>query len=164
MAKIKTPRLAPRKAPEKKEIEYSFTLGDRVFPVIPFFESQDSYNKGTEFLVLASPIIMKILGLASAGDSPLAQIDPGQALGSMDVPSLIRELSVNLPELVALSCQMSDADVTAETVKKLAKTPLSGGMIKAVILQMKKDEIFKQFAEIQAELGGLSDELGSLIG
>jgi hypothetical protein len=167
MPKIKTPRVPrePRTAPVvKKEVDYSFKLGDRVFPVIAFSESEDSYNKATEFLVLASPIIMKILGMASSSNSPLASIDPGQAISGMDFPSLIRETSLNLPEIVALSCQMSDESVTGEDVRKLAKVPLNSGMIRAIVLQMKKDNIIGQFAQIQAELSELTAELGSLVG
>ena len=147
---------------QSKEVDFSFKLGEREFPVIPFFESEDSYDKGTEFLILATPILMKILSLASASDSPLSQIDPASAISSLDVPSLIKELSHNLPKLVSLSCQMSDSSVDAEAVKKLAKTPLSAGMLKAVIMQMKRDEILKRFAEIKEELSGLTAELGSL--
>ena len=60
----------PRKNQITKKVDYSFKLGDRVFPVKPFFESEDSYNKGTEFLVLATPIIMKILSALLGGLTP----------------------------------------------------------------------------------------------
>lgn len=153
-----------KKTLEVKEVEYKFTLGDREFPVIPFFESEDSYNKGTQFLVFAAPVLMKIFGLASATNSPLAQIDPASAISAMDVPSLIKELGNSLPELVALSCQMSDPTVDSDTVKQLVKTPLSAAMLKAVILQMKQDNIIQKFAEMQQELSELTAELGSLAG
>lgn len=158
-----------------REIDYHFTLGcaalkakpdyeERTFEVRSFFESKDSYDKGTEFLVLASPALMRLLGLGAASNSPIAQIDPGAALQSMDATSLIRDLASALPELTALSCQMTDPDMTAEDVKRLVKSPVSPGMIKAVILQIKKDNLLQSFMEMQKELSGLSAELGSLIG
>jgi hypothetical protein len=172
---MKKSNLAIASKKVEKEIDYHFTLScpglkgtaayeERVFEVKSFYESEDSYDKGTEFLVLASPALMRILGLASATDSPLAQLDPGAAFQSMDTASLIRDLASALPELTALSCQMTDPSIDAEDVKRLVKSPVSAGMLKAVVLQMKKDELFKRFAEMQQELSGLVAELGSLAG
>jgi hypothetical protein len=77
-------------------------------------------------------------------------------LNEYDLVRLAREFADTLPVMVSIVCKGQDREVTPELVKEWSKSPLNPNLIKAVVLQIKADNIMDQVREIQATLGELN--------
>lgn len=136
--------------------QLSFTLGDREFNIVPFSSREDAYDQQTEFLLLVTPLLMKILDVSFAAATSVKDIVD---LNNIDILPLLREFSSTLPQLVAIICQGSDPSITVEDVKKLAKSLLNQNLLMAVIYQVQADNMIEDILNLKNAFG----ELGTLI-
>lgn len=146
------------------------------FEIHPITDRNDdgAYEDSARFLVLAIPTASKVFGhlLKLGADNPAAIeriqraeknnedrfsagliMDLVGLISQLDMGTLIDEISDAMPVLAAIACHYTDPDVTAADVKKWTKSPMHAEMWKAVIAQMKADNLLGQIGGIRELLG-----------
>jgi hypothetical protein len=132
----------------------SFVLGDKIFEVRPISErdAEFAYQDNTDFTIEAIPVLLKFMSLQDSLEAAQSIAE----LNEYDLVRLAREFADTLPVMVSIVCKEQDREVTPELVKEWSKSPLNPNLIKAVVLQIKADNIMDQVREIQATLGELN--------
>jgi hypothetical protein len=156
------------------------TFGGNEFEIHPISDRNDdyAYSDSARFLTLAIPVGSKVFGefLKLGTDNPAAidRIQKAQAddegfsagliidlvglVSKLDVGTLIDDIADAMPVLAAIACHYTDPDVAAADIKKWAKSPMHPELWKAVIAQMKSDNLLKQISGIQTLLGEFSSQ------
>lgn len=123
--------------------ENTFTLGSKENGTFREFKVVDlEYDDYLLFITKLAPL-MKVLGssiLAAKGGSSM----------SLDPSSLIEHCVHELPELAALVCRQTDPSVTADEVKKLAKTPFKLATI--ILRQIEQNKIVSEISDFFAQM------------
>jgi hypothetical protein len=152
---------------EEEVISNKFNLGDLNFDVIAFADRQDDsdqvYRDASEFLLGVVPVVMRALNLIGTmgnygvqNSQPtedgkveidLTDSDTVALLNEIDVGSAVRELGETLPKLVAMVCRGTNPRITESEVMRLAKRPWNPNLVKAVLLQIKADNLFAEIGE-----------------
>jgi hypothetical protein len=110
-----------------------FTLGDRTFPVKDL-----SYDDYIEFVRLARPIITGAVAgfdLMSGDFNPMA----------IDYEDLLSLAGKELPKMAWLCCRASDAKITIDQVKALARRPYP--LIDVVLVQVKHNQMVAELKD-----------------
>lgn len=102
-----------------------FTLGERSFPVLYL-----KYKAQLKFIAHLQPLL-ELVGGAIAGGPAISGLELGTRL---NLASLMQYCAEDLPAMVALMCQQSDKEVTAEWVEDNCEGPvqLAGIVLKQV--------------------------------
>lgn len=153
-------------------------LGGRKFEIHPISDRSDSfaYDDSAEFLMLAIPVGSRVfnemLKLGAENNESISRLskvdlsdDKSINSASMDlvdiitksnIENLLRDVSSALPKLAAIACHYTDQDVTEDDVKSWAKSPLNSELWKAVIWQMKADNIIAQITNLKGLMSEFS--------
>jgi hypothetical protein len=165
-----------------KPIENMFVLGGREFTIVPLADREDerAFDDGVEFAVDVVPVMTKLMSMQATaanymGQSVLDNLDaeadkPEEApkqvelgldqiadlVNELDLPTVVRELGGALPKLVAFVCRGTDPTIGEREVKLLARRPWNPALFKALVLQIKADNLFGEIGEVKAALESFS--------
>lgn len=129
----------------------SFMLGDREFPIKSL-----AYDDYLEFVDLARPIVEAVansLELQSESGDPSIGFNPV----NLDFKQLIKLAGTELPRMAWICCKQSDPKISINDVKRLARRPFP--LIEIVLLQVKHNELVKEFQSFFPRLGKIIGEL-----
>lgn len=171
----------PRKIKAVEAIEETkypiVTFGDNQFEIHPIADRDDdyAYEDSARFLTLAVPVGSRVFNeLISLGannqaaiervtraqenqeDQASVIIDLVGLLAKGDFGSLLDDVADVMPKLAAIACHYTDPDITELEIKRWTKSPLNKEMWRAVIAQMKCDNVLQQVGSLQ----GLMSEFG----
>ncbi len=155
-------------------------FNDREFEIHPLADRQDNfaYDDSVDFLLLAVPMAINVYGklMKVAQDNPsalagLAGADLNTAEGQtiavttlieflshLDSGELIKEIATSLPSIAAIACHYSDVDVLPQEIKEWTKTPLHIDLWRAVLMQLKAENIMGQFSSVQKVISEFSSQ------
>lgn len=117
----------------------SFKLGNREFPIHDL-----DYDSYIEFMELARPIIVSLANTITPVMKD-QKLDFDLNYGKLDFGSLIKLAGNELPRMAHICCRQSDPKVSIADVKRLARRPHN--LIEVVLLQVKHNELVKEFAD-----------------
>lgn len=121
------------------------------------FDLKDlDYDAYIEFCDLARPIIGAVAGglaIDSTGGEVKLKFDP---MG-LDFEQLLSLAGKELPRMVWVCCRMSDPKIKIEEIKRLAGRPHV--LLEVVLLQIKHNEIVKEFADFFPRLAKALENL-----
>lgn len=131
----------------------SFQIGDREFPLKDL-----GYDDYLEFVDLARPIVEIIYGaLELDGQSGDAGVSFNPA--SIDMKSLIKISSHELPRMAWICCKQSDPNIKIADVKRLAGRPFA--LLEVVLMQIQHNQLIKEFSDFFPRVGKI---IGALVG
>lgn len=117
--------------------DHSFTLGDRVFPVVYL-----SYDDYLEFLTYLEPLLTAVGSSAIDGFNPLALST-----------SILKYCKVSLPQMVQIMCRQTDPDITVDEIKKLVRNPFI--LATCVLEQVKHDKMVEEISSFFGQIIGM---------
>lgn len=169
MATRKRTKAAVRQLPviaagrNNQSLDYSFEIGGRTFEAVSFFDAEHgNYDLGTKYLVLVGPVLDKLISIGAMTElARMGVVPPQEVEQVVNLATTLQTIGDALPELVAISCQLTDPTITTEWVKANTKLLTHPALIRAVLLQLKKDEVVKRFMEMQNEINELAEELSA---
>ena len=165
---------------ETKIVEQTFPVvvfDGQEFEIHPISDRNDdwAYEDSARFLTLAIPVGSRVFSeiLKLGADNPLVvdRIAKAQAneestadviidlvglVSKMDVGSLLDDVSDTLPKLAAIACHYTDPDVTDRDIKRWSKSPLNPVLWKAVVAQLKADNVLAQVGDLRSVMSEFS--------
>lgn len=155
-------------------------FNEREFEIHPLADRTDkyAYDDSVDFLLLAVPMAINVYGklMKVVEDNPnalagLAGADLNTAEGQtsavttlieflshLDSGEIIKEVASSLPSIAAIACHYSDADVLPQEIKEWTKTPLHIDLWRAVLMQLKAENIMGQFSSVQKVISEFSSQ------
>jgi hypothetical protein len=121
----------------------SFMLGDRDFKILYL-----DYDRNVEFTELMEPLLKGLLAVvASKSKVTIPGIDiPATGI---NLSSLMTFLKKSLPQMAALSCQMSDKTITEKWVRENATDPYQ--LARIAMQQIEKNQMLNKFLDFFAQ-------------